>query len=92
MPVGGSVTYKRVPGEGIPVLCFFDCIGRDGGRTVRFTDSVMIEVEFSDEIIWEFERVMRRRAAAWTSAHAATPKPLEWTLLKYMTPDGREKF
>ena len=80
----GARAYR----EKTPVLCIFEYVGRDERGTRRLTDSLMVEVEFSDQIEDEFERAVRRRMQTW----GVGPRPMEWTLLKYLTPNGERTF
>ena len=70
------------------VLCFFEYLGRDERGTRRLTDSLMVEVEFSDQIEASFELAMKRRVATW----GVGPRPMEWTLLRYLTARGEQRF
>jgi hypothetical protein len=62
------------------VLCFYEYVGRWREQTRRFQDSVMIEVEFPDQIEGTFDRVMRDRHANWTVGRFSGYRPLEWYL------------
>lgn len=74
------------------VLCFYEYVGRDVNRTTRLTDSVMIKVEFTDQIIDEFERVMRQYKQKWAYGISPGPFPLEWKLLRYLPEHGQRKL
>ncbi len=78
--------------EKTPVLCIYEVVGRDYSRTVRLMESVMIEVEFSDQILAAFEAAMKRRQECWTIRNSTGPRPVEWTLVRYMTPTGEPNF
>ncbi len=82
------MTYRQKT----PVLCFYEYVGRRNGNTVRLTDSVMVEVEFSDQIPAAFEGAMKRRYRNWDAANAVGPQPLGWTLLRYQTATGVANF
>lgn len=72
-----------------PVLCVYERTVKEVGSTRRVLDSVMVEVEFSDQIKTAFERRM------WeiiSSGRHVGPRPLEWRLVSYLTPDGRRNF
>jgi hypothetical protein len=74
------------------VLCFYEYVGREYGRTVRRLDSVMVEVEFSDQVLPAFEVAMKRRQALWRPNATVGPQPMEWTLLRYQTASGVANF
>lgn len=74
-----------------PVLCFYEYVGRVGNSTVTVSDTVMIKVEFDDQIEETFEKEMKQRFARWTPSRIG-PRPLEWTLLKWLKQDGTTGF
>lgn len=80
----GARAYR----EKTRVLCIFEYLGRDERGTRRLRDSLMLEVEFADQIETGFEAEMKRRVPTWPVG----PRPLEWTLLKYLTPSGERTF
>lgn len=73
------------------VLCIYEYIGREQNVTKRLTDGVMIKVEFSDQIADEFEAVMRKRSQEW-NFNMPGLRPLEWTLKRWMSANGKRKF
>jgi hypothetical protein len=82
------MTYR----EKTPVLCIYEYTGRQYGSTKRHIDSIMITVEFSDQILDEFERVMRKRVLLWHPDRNVGPCPVEWSLVSYQTPKGEANF
>lgn len=63
------------------VLCFYEYVGHRHGQTRRFQDSVMIQVEFVDQIEETFDRVMRDKHNHWSPLRTSGPRPLEWHLV-----------
>lgn len=76
---------------GVRVLCYFEYTGYSPrGITSRSTSSVMIDVEpvngalLEADIVREFEYAMKTRAREHTVFRPGM-RPVEWTLLKYLT-------
>jgi len=74
-----------------PVLCFYEHYTYRGGSTVRGTDAIAVEVEFSDQIIEAFEAAMKKKVARWREVSWGLP-PFVWKLLRYQTPTGVANF
>jgi hypothetical protein len=73
------------------VLCLFEAVLRCGNSTRTVRDSVMISVEFSDQIEPAFDEAVREMIARpngpWPGA-----KPLTWALKRYIPEGGKETF
>lgn len=64
------------------VLCIFRYTARVNGSTVEFDDSLMIEVEFADQILETFEKTIAlRRRNGW----AVGPMPQSWELTGWVS-------
>lgn len=75
-------------GDGVPyrakqrVLCLFDAIYRYGNSTVTRPDSLMVNVEFSDQI----------EEALLLAVRNMPDRPMEIRLRTYLPESGRAEF
>lgn len=80
-----------MPKRRVKVLCFYKYWARVYGSTQEHTDSIMIDVERSDEIRSRFEEQMRIRVSMWTSEFVG-PRPQCYRIQGWMAENGRRVF
>ena len=76
----------------VKVLCFYRAWARVRGSTVQWTDSIMIDVEKSDEIESRFRSEMKIRFHGPRLGCQVGPTPSTFELLSFLTENGRESF
>lgn len=80
------MTYRQK----FPVLCFYEYAVKDPreGGIDYVDDTVMIHVEFPDQVESEFHRVMQARVR---DGRSFSRRPLSWKLKKILAPQHVSK-
>lgn len=74
--------------EKTPVLCIYEWVGVDSGISRKRTSSLMVEVEFPDQVEDEFHRQIRLRY--FNHSRQRGPRMIDWTLISVLTPKGNK--
>lgn len=76
----------------VKVLCFYRAWSRRSGKTLTFTDSVMIQVRRDGDILEAFQAEMKRRSSPQYDRFRVGPTPTVYELVSYITENGKERF
>lgn len=77
--------------EKTPVLCIFEMLVVEHGITLKRKSSLMVQVEFPDQVEDEFHRQVRERYFKHAEGRSGgRMRLLDWQLLKVLTPNGNK--
>lgn len=74
-----------------PVLCWFEYEAAHAGSIEKFKETIVIKVEFSDQIPAALDAAIKERRKNWREFYSG-PVPMAWTLLKYLPKHGKQNF